>query len=230
MSINVVEKIDVSVKVQHVLVSVSDKSGLDTFIPQLVEINPDLKIFSTGGTFGRIKEILGPRADTCLTQVSDYTGQPETQGGLVKTLDFKIYLGLLTETYNEAHQGDLKRTDSVPIDMVVVNLYPFKETISKPDVSVEQARAHATYIQAVNMVNSCIINGQQSGFSENIPQGFFPQLSPLGHSDSNYCYISHISVSYSPPMRILPRYLAYSPYSRYIWFSSSILRVFGARS
>jgi phosphoribosylaminoimidazolecarboxamide formyltransferase/IMP cyclohydrolase len=75
-------------------------------------------------------------------QVSDYTGQPETQGGLVKTLDFKIYLGLLTETYNDAHQGDLKRTGSVPIDMVVVNLYPFKETISKADVTVEQARGN----------------------------------------------------------------------------------------
>jgi phosphoribosylaminoimidazolecarboxamide formyltransferase/IMP cyclohydrolase len=75
-------------------------------------------------------------------QVSEYTGQPETQGGLVKTLDFKIYLGLLTETYNDAHQGDLKRTGSVPIDMVVVNLYPFKQTISKPDVTVEQARGN----------------------------------------------------------------------------------------
>ncbi|GAG35816.1 unnamed protein product, partial [marine sediment metagenome] len=73
---------------------------------------------------------------------SDFTGQPETQGGLVKTLDFKIYLGLLTETYNDAHQGDLNRTGSVPIDMVVVNLYPFKETIAKPDVSVEHARGN----------------------------------------------------------------------------------------
>ncbi len=142
MSINVVERIDELVKVQNILVSVSDKSGLDQFIPDLVEINPDIRIFSTGGTYGRISEILGESAGARLTQVSDYTGQPETQGGLVKTLDFKIYLGLLTETYNDARQGDLKRTGSVPIDMVVVNLYPFKETISKPDVSVEQARGN----------------------------------------------------------------------------------------
>jgi len=67
---------------------------------------------------------LGKHAGRNLTQVSDYTGQPETQGGLVKTLDFKIYLGLLTETYNEAHRADLQRTGSVPIDLVVVNLYP----------------------------------------------------------------------------------------------------------
>ena len=142
MSINVVDKIDDLVKVKHVLASVSDKNGLETFIPALLKINPQIKIFSTGGTFGRIKEILGQAADTCLTQVSDYTGQPETQGGLVKTLDFKVYLGLLTETYNDAHNEDLKRTHSIPIDMVVCNLYPFKQTISKADVTVEMARGN----------------------------------------------------------------------------------------
>ena len=142
MTINIVTKIDDAVKVNHVLVSVSDKSGLEVFIPQLIEANPDVKIFSTGGTFQKITEILGDRALTCLTQVSGYTGQPETQGGLVKTLDFKIYLGLLTETYNDFHQADLERTGSVPIDMVVVNLYPFKETISKKGVTVEGARGN----------------------------------------------------------------------------------------
>ena len=142
IAMNIVDRVDNLVRVRHMLVSVSDKSGLQDFIPRLVAINPDLKIFSTGGTFSRIQEILGDSASDYLTQVSDYTGQPETQGGLVKTLDFKIYLGLLTETYNAAHQDDLKRTGAVPIDMVVVNLYPFKETISKADVTVEQARGN----------------------------------------------------------------------------------------
>ena len=142
MAINIVEKIDDRVKVKHVLVSVSDKQGLDILVEGLLEVNPDIRFFSTGGTFGRISEILGGRADSCLTQVSEYTGQPETQGGLVKTLDFKIYLGLLTETYNDDHQGDLSRTGAVPIDMVVVNLYPFSETVSRPDVTVEQARGN----------------------------------------------------------------------------------------
>ncbi|MBU1052554.1 MAG: hypothetical protein KKC46_01855 [Proteobacteria bacterium] len=141
MSINKVDKTDDLVKINNVLVSVSDKNNLETFIPKLVEINPEINIFSTGGTFAKLKEILGEKA-TCLTQVSDYTGQPETQGGLVKTLDFKIYLGILTETYNEAHKADLKRTNGVPIDMVVVNLYPFKETISKQGVTVEDARGN----------------------------------------------------------------------------------------
>ncbi len=158
MSINVVEKIDDFVSVRHVLVSVSDKNGLDTFIPALLEINPDIKFFSTGGTFGRIQEILNEQASSCLTQVSDYTGQPETQGGLVKTLDFKIYLGLLTETYNDAHREDLKRTDAVPIDMVVVNLYPFSETIAKEGVTVEQARGN------IDIGGPCMIRASAKNF------------------------------------------------------------------
>ncbi len=158
MSINVVEKIDALVPIRHVLVSVSDKSGLEDFVPRLLEITPGVKFFSTGGTFGRLKEILGDRAGSCLTQVSDYTGQPETQGGLVKTLDYKIYLGLLTETYNEAHQADLKRTGSVPIDMVVVNLYPFKETISRAGVTVEQARGN------IDIGGPCMIRAAAKNF------------------------------------------------------------------
>jgi len=142
MGINLVKKIDGRIKVNTVLMSVSDKSGLDTFVPALIRLNPDVRILSTGGTFNKIREILGTDNDPHLIPVSKYTGQPETQGGLVKTLDFKIYLGLLTETYNDSHQEDLLRTDARPIDMVVVNLYPFKETIKKEDVTIEMARGN----------------------------------------------------------------------------------------
>ncbi len=142
MGKNIVKKIDDSIEIKTILVSVSDKSGLETFIPGMAEINPNLTILSTGGTFNRIKEILGDKSKGCLRQVSDYTGQPETQGGLVKTLDFRIYLGLLTETYNKSHQEDLERTSSLVIDMVVTNLYPFKETIAKKDATCENARGN----------------------------------------------------------------------------------------
>ena len=158
MSINVVQKIDDLVKVKNVLVSVSDKNGLDGLIPQLISINPEIKIFSTGGTFSKLKEILGEDFGSYLTQVSDYTGQPETQGGLVKTLDFKIYLGLLTETYNDSHREDLKRTSSVPIDMVIVNLYPFKETILQPDVTAEKARGN------IDIGGPCMIRASAKNF------------------------------------------------------------------
>jgi len=142
VSVNVVEKVDDRVPVRHALISVSDKQGLDQLVKGLLRVVPSLKIFSTGGTYARIAEILGEEARHTLVQVSDYTGQPETQGGLVKTLDFKIYLGLLTETHNPSHAEDLRRTEAVPIDLVVVNLYPFQKTIEREGVTVEEARSN----------------------------------------------------------------------------------------
>ncbi len=158
MSINKVEVIDNKVKVRHVLISVSDKTDLEVFVPALLETNPQLRILSTGGTYRRIAEILGADAGTNLMQVSDYTGQPETQGGLVKTLDFKIYLGLLTETYNQAHQADMQRTGAVALDMVVVNLYPFQETVARADVTAETARGN------IDIGGPCMIRAAAKNF------------------------------------------------------------------
>lgn len=142
MALNIVTEIDNRVQVKNVLMSVSDKTGLETFVPQLVKACPGVKIYSTGGTYTKIKEILGDTAEGTLVAVSDYTGQPEMQGGLVKTLDFKIYLGILSEKYNDAHQDDLKRLDANALDMVVVNLYPFRETVAKDGVTPEMARTN----------------------------------------------------------------------------------------
>ena len=142
MALNIVTETDARIKIRNVLMSVSDKTGLDEFVPALVKACPGVRIYSTGGTYAKIKELLGDEADKTLVAVSDYTGQPEMQGGLVKTLDFKIYLGLLSETYNEAHQSDLKRLEANPIDMVVVNLYPFRETVAKDGVTPEMARTN----------------------------------------------------------------------------------------
>lgn len=143
MAVNIVRRIDDEVRIRNVLASVSDKTGLDRLVPALVEIEPGIRFYSTGGTFDAVRKILGDGdASKRLVQVSEYTGQPETQGGLVKTLDFRIYLGLLTEKYNEAHQNDLRRTGAVPIDMVVVNLYPFGRTVAREGVTVEEARAN----------------------------------------------------------------------------------------
>ncbi|MFH1980769.1 MAG: hypothetical protein ABIL58_02880 [Pseudomonadota bacterium] len=158
MTLNIVEKIDNWVELRHVLISVSDKRGLDSFIPGLLAVNPGIRIFSTGGTYAHIRDILGDGAAGVLTQVSDYTGQPETQGGLVKTLDFKIYLGLLTETYNPAHGSDLARTGAVPIDMVVVNLYPFEETIARDGTTPEAARGN------IDIGGPCMIRAAAKNF------------------------------------------------------------------
>ncbi len=143
MALNLVHRIDDRVSVRHALVSVSDKQGLDRFIPRLVEQLPGIRLYSTGGTYDAIRQCLGAeRAARNLVAVSAYTGQPEMQGGLVKTLDFKIYLGLLSETYNDAHRQDLARTGAVAIDLVVVNLYPFRQTVARAEVTPEEARTN----------------------------------------------------------------------------------------
>ncbi len=157
MSVNFVQRIDDGVKVQNVLASVSDKAGLDRLVPALVKINPAVRIFSTGGTYTALQQLLGAGSGN-LVSVSDYTGQPEMQGGLVKTLDFKIYLGLLSETYNPAHADDLKRTQGVAIDMVVVNLYPFVQTVAKPDATPEKARAN------IDIGGPCMVRASAKNF------------------------------------------------------------------
>ena len=154
---NTVTLIDNSVKISNVLMSVSDKSGLDKLVPALIEINPEIRIYSTGGTYKKIQEILGENSGN-LISVSEYTGQPEMQGGLVKTLDFKIYLGLLSETYNNDHQNDLERTGAVPIDMVVANLYPFRETIASEDCNLEKARAN------IDIGGPCMVRASAKNF------------------------------------------------------------------
>jgi len=132
-----VETIDGNVEVKKALISVFDKTGLEDFVVQLLGIVPNMIIYSTGGTYKKINEWVG---QSNLIEVSEYTGMPETEGGLVKTLHHKIYLGLLTETYSEEHQRDLKRENAVPIDLVVCNLYPFSDVVSKKGVSFEDAR------------------------------------------------------------------------------------------
>jgi phosphoribosylaminoimidazolecarboxamide formyltransferase/IMP cyclohydrolase len=177
MAVNVVERIDDVVPVRHVLASVSDKNGLDRLIPALIAVNPDVKIYSTGGTYSAIRGLLGAAADRTLVQVSEYTGQPEMQGGLVKTLDFKIYLGLLSETHNPAHAADLRRARAVAIDLTIVNLYPFAQTVARPDATAELARAN------IDIGGPCMVRAAAKNFlrvaSVTDPADYEPVLAEL---------------------------------------------------
>lgn len=159
MALNIVTDIDNRVAIRRVLMSVSDKTGLETFVPGLLAACPGVMIYSTGGTYAALQKIMTPeQAKTQLISVSDYTGQPEMQGGLVKTLDFKIYLGLLSETYNAEHQKDLTRTDASAIDMVVVNLYPFKKTVVQEGVTPEMARTN------IDIGGPCMVRASAKNF------------------------------------------------------------------
>ncbi|MBD2328329.1 bifunctional phosphoribosylaminoimidazolecarboxamide formyltransferase/IMP cyclohydrolase [Alkalinema sp. FACHB-956] len=115
------------------LLSVSDKTGLVEFATQLVnEFGFD--IISSGGTAKTLKE-----AGLPVTKVSDYTGSPEILGGRVKTLHPKIHGGILARRDLSDHVADLEANGIRPIDLVVVNLYPFEQTIAKPGVTLEDA-------------------------------------------------------------------------------------------
>jgi phosphoribosylaminoimidazolecarboxamide formyltransferase/IMP cyclohydrolase len=142
MNLNVVRRIDDRVPIRRALVSVSDKTNLEFLARGLLAACPDVVFYSTGGTHAALAGLFGLDTRRHLVAVSDYTGQPEMQGGLVKTLDFKIYLGLLSEPYNEAHDADLARCGAVRFDLVVVNLYPFVQTVQKPGCTPEVARGH----------------------------------------------------------------------------------------
>lgn len=137
-------KVNDRIPVENVLVSVFDKSGLEMLVPGLMEVNPDLRFMSTGGTHGRIKDILGDSHGDSLIEIAEYTGSPEMEGGLVKTLHPKIHAGILGERNNPEHQRYLieEFNGAGFIDMVVVNLYPFSQIVSKEGTTFEQARGN----------------------------------------------------------------------------------------
>ena len=117
------------------LISVSDKTGVVEFAKELVALG--WEILSTSGTMKMLKE-----AGVPVTSVSDVTGFPEICDGRVKTLHPKIHGALLARRDIEDHMNQLKANGIDTIDLVCVNLYPFRETIAKPDVTMEDAVEH----------------------------------------------------------------------------------------
>ncbi|MFM8294702.1 MAG: bifunctional phosphoribosylaminoimidazolecarboxamide formyltransferase/IMP cyclohydrolase, partial [Microcystaceae cyanobacterium] len=115
------------------LLSVSDKTGLIELATTLInEFGFD--IISSGGTAQAIKN-----AGLPVTKVSDYTGSPEILGGRVKTLHPKIHGGILARRHLSEDLADLEANQIRPLDLVVVNLYPFEQTITQPGVTVAEA-------------------------------------------------------------------------------------------
>ena len=115
-------------KITRALISVSDKSGLDVFARGLHDLGVEL--LSTGGSAAYLRGIGLP-----VVEVSDYTGYPECFDGRVKTLHPKVHGGLLYIRGNATHEAAVGKHGINPIDLVVVNLYPFEQT-------VEIGRAH----------------------------------------------------------------------------------------
>ncbi|MFB5165488.1 bifunctional phosphoribosylaminoimidazolecarboxamide formyltransferase/IMP cyclohydrolase [Geobacillus sp. NFOSA3] len=118
--------------VKRALLSVSNKEGIVSLAKQLVELG--VEIISTGGTKKTLEE-----AGVPVIGISDVTGFPEILDGRVKTLHPMIHGGLLAIRDNERHQSELREHHITPIDLVVVNLYPFQQTIAKSDVTFAEA-------------------------------------------------------------------------------------------
>ena len=111
-------------KIRSALISVSDKSNLKPILQTLKKNN--IKIISSGGTFKRIQKL----NFKCL-EVSKFTGSNEILGGRVKTLHPKIHAGILNKRNDKSHQKDLKINNFENIDLVIVNFYPFQQTLRK---------------------------------------------------------------------------------------------------
>lgn len=119
-------------KIKRALLSVSDKTGI-VDLAQFLHDN-GVEIISTGGTMKALQA-----AGIPVTYVSDVTGFPEIMDGRVKTLNPKIHGAILAVRSNPEHMAALAEHGITPIDLVVVNLYPFRETISKPGVTEAEA-------------------------------------------------------------------------------------------
>ena len=119
-------------KVKRALVSVSDKKGLEPFVRGLVELG--VEIISTGGTARYLLE-----AGVPVTGISEVTGFPEIMDGRVKTLHPAIHGGILADRDRPSHMKAIAELGIKPIDLVVVNLYPFEQTVSQRGVSEEDA-------------------------------------------------------------------------------------------
>lgn len=119
-------------KIQRALLSVSDKTGLVPLAQTLIQ--KSVELISTGGTAKALRD-----AGLRVTDLSSYTGFPEMMDGRVKTLHPKIHGGLLFIRGNEKHEAAAREHQIDPIDLVVVNLYPFEQTVAKPNVALHEA-------------------------------------------------------------------------------------------
>ena len=140
-------------KITRAIVSVSDKTGVLELAKALDEAG--VEILSTGGTAKLITD-----AGIAVTKVSDFTGFPEIMDGRVKTLNPKIHGGILMVRSNDDHVAQAEANGIKPIDMVVVNLYPFEQTIAKEGVTDEEA------IENIDIGGPCMIRASAKNHAD----------------------------------------------------------------
>jgi phosphoribosylaminoimidazolecarboxamide formyltransferase / IMP cyclohydrolase len=153
------------------LLSVSDKTGMLDLARSLVE-EFEFEIISSGGTAQALKQ-----AGIPVTKVSDYTGSPEILGGRVKTLHHRIYGGILARPDLPQDLVDLEANQIRPISLVVVNLYPFQQTIAQPNVTLSEA------VEQIDIGGPAMLRASAKNFAH---------LTVLCHPDQYVAYLDEL--------------------------------------
>jgi phosphoribosylaminoimidazolecarboxamide formyltransferase/IMP cyclohydrolase len=188
-------------KIRRALLSVSDKTGIIDFARELERF--EVEIISTGGTARALRE-----AGIKVRDISDVTGFPEMMDGRVKTLHPRIHGGLLALRDNDEHLRAMQEHGIEPIDMVVVNLYPFEQTIARENVSLEEA------VEQIDIGGPAMIRSAAKNF-----QSVAVIIDP-----ANYSFVLDVMNNYEGALTLELRrelafdaFLATSAYDEAIW-------------
>lgn len=159
------------------LISVSDKTGIEDLARKLSDLN--FKILSTGGTFKTLQSV-----GISVQAISDYTGQKEILAGRVKTLHPKIHGGILAKRDDEQHLAELKESGINPIDLLVVNLYPFEKGLEASPPLLEKEM-----IELIDVGGPSMIRGAAKNFSSVMtlvdPSDYEQAITELSNNDFN---------------------------------------------
>lgn len=136
-----VRRLEDEVKVRNALVSVSDRSGLEKITKRLIELCPNLRFYTTGGTHDYLQDTLGAASKQHLVEMRRYTTRPQMRSGLARTIDYKIYIGLLADPHNDVHVSDISQSGAVFFDLVICNMLPFEEATEEKPLDLEKVRA-----------------------------------------------------------------------------------------
>jgi phosphoribosylaminoimidazolecarboxamide formyltransferase/IMP cyclohydrolase len=173
-------------KIKTVLISVSNKKGVIEFAKGLQSMG--IKILSTGGTAKALRD-----AGLSVKDVSEHTGSPEMLDGRVKTLHPKIHGGLLSRRDNPKDMEEIKKHGIDTIDMVVVNLYPFEETISKPGISFAEA------IENIDIGGPAMLRSAAKNFQDVVvivdPSDYDTILTEMKNHDGNLDYTTKLGLA-----------------------------------
>src|SRR5258706_5319814 len=165
-------------RIQRALISVTDKTGLVEFVRELRAFGVEL--ISTGGTARTLRD-----AGLPVVEIGDYTGFPEIMDGRVKTLHPKVHGGLLFIRGNDEHEAAAAKHGIQPLDMVVVNLYPFERTVAKTDATLAEA------IENIDIGGPSMLRGAAKNYASVTvvvdPADYKDVLRDLKEHDGNTC-------------------------------------------